>query len=218
MDNKIVLCVGDSLGMPRENVAYKSSWFYLLSIAKNNYHFVHNFRRAFTTDMFSSKDFLENYNPNIVIMQVGIVDCAPRLFKSNSIFIKLVNRTPNFVNQLFWKVIKKYKKRSAENADVSLENFKLNLENFVERAIKINIEKIIIIKIQKPSSQMVNKNLLILDSIKKYNSVFDELNNKYNFITVINPLDFANENSFVLLPDGKPYAVSYTHLRAHETN
>ena len=44
---------------------------------------------------------------------------------------------------------------------------------------------------------MVNKNPFILDSIKKYNSVFDDLKNKYNLIIVINPLDFANENDYV---------------------
>ena len=197
MENKIVLCVGDSLAMPREEVTFKSTWFYLLSLAKNNYHFVHNFRRAFTTDMLFSKDFLENYNPDIVILQVGIVDCAPRLFKSSSTFIKLINRTPKFINEPFWKLVKKYKKRSDKNADVSLENFKFNLENFIKRAVKINTEKIILIKIQKPGLKMVNKNPFILDSIKKYNLVFDDLKNKYNLIIVINPLDFANENDYV---------------------
>lgn len=49
------------------------------------------FRRGLTTDVLNTlgggdiftygSDCLEHFMPDIVILQLGIVDCAPRLFK-----------------------------------------------------------------------------------------------------------------------------------------
>lgn len=135
---KIVLCNGDSLGMPRENVSFQNSWYFKLANYNftKNYLFVNNFRRAFSTSELSSKDFLENYLPNIVILQVGIVDCAPRLYKTNTVLIKIINRIP-YVSTIFWQLSKRFKKRSLANADVSLELFRNNIIDYLIRCKEI---------------------------------------------------------------------------------
>ena len=58
---KIVLCNGDSLGMPRENVLFEDTWFFRLSnsLPKEKFYFINNFRRANTTNALVSKDFLD---------------------------------------------------------------------------------------------------------------------------------------------------------------
>lgn len=187
---KIVLCNGDSLGMPRESILFKDTWFFKLSnnLSKESFYFINNFRRANTSDGLASKDFLENYNPNIVIVQLGIVDCAPRLYNSNSTFIKVINRSPTHFKNFFWHVSKKVKKRSYKNAEVTFDRFRQNIKNFIERCEVIGVEKCIFIKIQIPGKTMVNKNPKIIESIMKYNSVYDEMEKIHGFVKVINPL------------------------------
>lgn len=194
--NKLVLCVGDSLGMPRSDVSFFDTWYYKLSSTKNEYYFVNNFRRALTTNELISPDFLENYRPSIVILQVGIVDCAPRIFKKDSLIPKIVNRLPAFIKNLFWITLKRYKKRTPKNSDVSLEDFSLNLNNYLKRCELCMVEKVIIIKIQKPGSNMVRKNKNIYKSIQSYNYIIDSLEFKGD-LCVIDPLGDAVDSDYI---------------------
>lgn len=196
---KIVLCNGDSLGMPRENVRFKDTWYFNLSnsFSRNEYYFINNFKRANTTNSLVNWDSLENYNPNIVVLQLGIVDCAPRLYKSNSLFIKIVNRAPLFIKKNFWKVSKKIKKRSILNADVNLKKFENNIINFLDRCEIIGVEKCIIIKIQRPSKIMIDKNPEIITAINMYNIIYDKMKKKYDFVKLINPLKDGNDNDYI---------------------
>lgn len=198
---KIVLCNGDSLGMPRENVSFQDSWYFKLANdnAHKNYFFVNNFRRAFNTSELSSKDFLENYQPNIVILQVGIVDCAPRLYKTNSLLVKIINRLP-FINKVFWKLSKRFKKRNLANADVPLDIFRKNIFDYLTRCKENKIEWCIIIKIQTPGAAMIKKNPDIIKAVKMYNNIFDDVSAQFNFVTIISPLDSGSSEDY--LEDG----------------
>lgn len=194
---KIVLCNGDSIGMPRTNVSFFDTWFYKLSISKNDYLFVNNFKRALTSSQLESKDFLENYSPNIVILQVGIVDCAPRFFKSSSIVPKVINRVPKPINNYIWKIVKIFVKRSSEKSDVSIIDFDKNLNSFCKRCLLNKVEKLIIIKIQKPGDNMIKKNDNIITSIIKYNEIIDSLIFKYDFVITTNSLSNAENNDYI---------------------
>ncbi|MDP5028535.1 MAG: hypothetical protein NWQ14_09955 [Flavobacterium sp.] len=196
---KIVLCNGDSLGMPRESVLFEDTWFFKLSnnLPKEKFYCINNFRRANTTNALASKDFLENYNPNIIIVQLGIVDCAPRIYNTNSIIIKIINRLPIFFKDFFWLISKKYKKRSQENAEVTLYKFKKNIEDFVERCKVLGVDRCIFIKIQIPGQVMIKKNPEIIESITQYNKVYDEFEALYSFVKVLNPLSEGNENWYI---------------------
>ena len=132
---KVVLCNGDSLGMPRENVKFESTWYYKLSneLLHSGFYFVNNFKRANTTNFLNHGDALEYYSPNIVIVQLGIVDCAPRVYKTNGILLKVVNKLPNRYQKLFWAISKKFRKRSLKRADVNINAFEDNLVDFLNR-------------------------------------------------------------------------------------
>ncbi len=197
---KIVLCNGDSLGMPRENVRFKDTWYFNLSnsFSQNEFYFINNFKRANTTNSLVNRDALENYNPNIIILQLGIVDCAPRLYKTNSLLVKIVNRSPLFIKKNFWKVSKKIKKRSILNADVNLKKFEKNITNFLDRCKILEVEKCIIIKIQKPGKIMINKNPEIIKAVNLYNTIFDHMEKIYDFVTVINPLKDGNDDFYII--------------------
>lgn len=194
---KIILCNGDSLGMPREDVSFRNTWYYLLLENKNEYYCVNNFRRGFNTNELSDRDFLENYEPDIVILQVGIVDCAPRYLRTHSIFTKLANRLPASLSKIFWIIVKKTLKRTTKKCDVPLSEFQKNITNYLNKCKSNGVEKIIIIKIQRPGLTVVKKNPKILNSIEKYNIVLDNLKNQFDFIILIDPLKNGHDEDYI---------------------
>ena len=63
---KKILCVGDSLGLPRESISYEDTWYYYLTNQCTEYEYIPRFQRALTTqDLVGSNgsDFLELYKP-----------------------------------------------------------------------------------------------------------------------------------------------------------
>lgn len=194
--DKIVLCVGDSLGMPRQGVSFLDTWFYRLLKVKSNYYFLNNFRRALTTNELESRDLLENYCPNIVILQVGIVDCAPRYFKRNSLFIKIINRSPSPLRNLFWKAVKRLMRRKLSKCDVPPDTFKDNLLKYLKRCENCGVEKLIVLKIPTPSKPMIDSNPQIINSIRVYNEILQSMNYSRELI-LIDLLENSNENDFI---------------------
>lgn len=198
--NKIILCVGDSLGMPRQGIQFVDTWFYQIHQVKGKeFFFVNNFRRALTSDDLKSADFLENYSPHTIILQIGIVDCAPRYFKKDSIIVKLVNSSPSFFQIFFWDFVKKIKNRSDSNSYVTLDNFKKNIENYVERCNNNGVIRLIVIAIPTPGSSMLKSNPGIAKSINRYNEVFKTLSFKGELL-IVNPLIQGESNDY--LEDG----------------
>src|SRR5690554_2952573 len=92
-----VLIVGSSMAMPRKEVHYDETWIYKLTKEFSNIEVIDKCRRASTSvrlvsdgagagDKIRSADLLEYYSPNLVITQIGMTDCAPRLFKVKGFF------------------------------------------------------------------------------------------------------------------------------------
>ena len=88
-----VLCIGDSLALPGHLNRYEDTWFYKIKMEYPEYDFISYFKRQLTTDVLTTMgggeggvdkwpkgaDCLEAYAPEVVIVQLGIVDCDPRL-------------------------------------------------------------------------------------------------------------------------------------------
>lgn len=186
-----ILCVGDSLGLPRIGVPYEHTWFYLLKNSLRNYEFISRFERALTTDTLcesNSNDYLEFYSPSIVILHVGIVDCAPRYFKRGSFTQKLLAFMPQGIQNAYWYILKKVVNRSPRFADVPLTKFSENLRKYFERCELANIKKIIVVLIANPGEAMVVKNLLIRKQVSEYNNVIKKIASRYAFAQVVDPL------------------------------
>lgn len=77
-----LLIFTDSLGLPREKpeiVEYNQTWVNLL---KANFEIlVFSFGGGTVDQMYSQIAYLKMFNPDFVIVQSGIVDCAPRALK-----------------------------------------------------------------------------------------------------------------------------------------
>lgn len=193
---KVVLCVGDSLGLPRRGVTFQSTWLYKISLQFQDYLFINNFAREFTSEGLNSEDSLEMYLPSVVIVQVGIVDCAPRFHHRDSLLFKLVNSTPNSFKALFWRIFKKIRTRRIKYAFVDPIRFRFNLENYLLRCQKIGVEQVVFILIQIPGSQMLSQNHQILESIGSYNEIIMSIAKKYG-CDAINPLRLGGDENYV---------------------
>lgn len=165
---KKILCIADSLGLPGHLNKYEDTWFYKLKQYFPNSDFISFFKRQLTTDVLvtmgggeggvdnwpKGADCLEGYMPQVVIIQLGIVDCAPRLLTNyDKVIMKIL---PKYFQKSYLSVIKTIRKRNVANTLVPFEKFKSNLNRYIKRAEKIDA-KIIFISISVPDKNMVKK-------------------------------------------------------------
>ena len=124
-----LLIISDSLGLPRksgyEEVLYEQTWPYLL---KAHFEVVHLGIGGATLDFLVEKaHYYRNFYPTKIILQSGIVDCAPRTLTRRE--KALVENIP-FAGRLFFPILKKYATfiRSKRNVTLtSEESFKESL-------------------------------------------------------------------------------------------
>lgn len=170
-----VLIIGDSLSLPRDEVQYEETWPYLLSEKSGeNFHVINLSRRASTTKRLDieGKDVFEYYNPDIVIIQLGIVDCSPRLM--GSMESKIVSLLPKLLRKKYISIIKKVRNRSEKRVKVKLNHYRKYLLNYIKKVNEYNC-KIICLKIGNVGKSTLVKNPKINISIENYNNVLKEI-------------------------------------------
>lgn len=207
-ENKIlkIHCIGDSLALPGHGNIFDDTWFYKLQINYPNYIFSSYFKRALTTNVLISEgggdrefpggaDCLEFYLPDVVIIQLGIVDCAPRYLKRSSLSYKIIERLPSTLKKLTYTLVKKIKSRSIKNSDVSLIQFEHYLEVYIKRCLKNNVSKIIFIKICTPDKKIQERSPELIQSINLFNEILEKLNRDFNIVKLIDPLNSSNDSN-----------------------
>lgn len=183
--------------MPRFMVNYKKTWPYLLQKYFNNDHFIDKCTRASTSERLVNEgggdrgvepgaDLLEFYKPNLVIIQLGITDCAPRIISKKSILNKFLKVLPLKFRIKFIKKLKYFIGRSPKKADVSIHEFKKYFNNYISRAKLINSD-VFIILIAKPKKSLALKNPKIVDAISNYNNVLINFSKKHKNVSIIDP-------------------------------
>jgi acyl-CoA thioesterase-1 len=210
---KIVI-IGDSNSMPRLEVEYDDTYISKLKQSFPAIDFIDKCKRGGTTNRFVQEgagfkdtrrgaDLLEYYKPSVVITQMGIVDCAPRLVRAKSFLAYSLMVSPSFIRNRAYVLLKKYKKRDIKNAEVSPERFRSNWENFLQRAALTNT-KVIAIKITHPTERFKEKNPDIPAAIKMYNDLLDSFRNDYPNLITFDPFEPDEVDNFVL-DDGYHY-------------
>jgi len=197
MKQRTILIAGSSLAMPREMVNYTNTWPYLLQKFFNNDHFIDKCTRATTSERLVNEgggdrgvargaDLLEFYKPDLVIIQFGITDCAPRIISKKSFLNKFLKLLPLKFRIKFIKKLKYLIGRSTSRADVSIHDFKKYYNSYILRAQSSNT-KLYIILIARPKISLALKNPKIVDSISNYNNVLIEFSKKYKNVSIIDP-------------------------------
>lgn len=188
--NKRIMIITDSMAMPRKEVPYEETWIYLLKKNFINYDIIDKSARGSTSFRLISEgglgiDLLENYNPTTVILQLGITECSPRLFKKNGLEFLFMNKILSFkLRQKYIKLIKKRRVRNPKLTDIPPSLFEKNIINYFDRAKKIN-SKIIVILINDASNKFISKSPFIQKNIDLYNNIFEKVSENFSNVKTI---------------------------------
>lgn len=169
---KRLLILGDSLALPREKpeyCAFEDTWPQLLK-ATGEYE-IHqvSIGGATISDLHRQLHYHKLFNPDIVVVQVGIVDCAPRF--ASRFEIELLKRIPfvgakilNLLNDPRVRNLRKKKftdLRSFKGLSHKLETFFINAPVYFLGIV--------------PASLHYEEKLpYITENIEKYNAVFQQ--------------------------------------------
>jgi hypothetical protein len=204
MKNNKVLIITDSVSMPRPGINYEDTWIYLLKKKYPQLDFIDRpargaISRRLVTEGGGGADLLETYMPGTVIIQLGLAECAPRLFKKTGFEFFFMNKIlSQDLRRRYINFIKKKRRRKQALAEATPDEFRGNLNQFIQRCVKYNT-KVLYIKILRATDLYLSKSPDIQKSIEIYNSIIDETASKYNNLVAISPVkDNIDVNSICL--------------------
>jgi acyl-CoA thioesterase-1 len=176
---KKVLVLTDSLGLPRvkpERIADDECWVYRL---QDTFSHVLKFRTICTPGMdtrqllVASRDYHQAIKPDLVVLQVGIVDCYPRALKRGE--VSVVKRLPKALSVILHRQIKQHysyliKRRRIQY--VGAAEFKANLLGVRDM---FPDAQFCIVPIAPPCSDYKARNPLIESAVTSYNKILIDL-------------------------------------------
>jgi hypothetical protein len=133
-----ILVVTDSLGFPRrepERLRYEDTYIGLLKAKYPQYDFIHQgYGGATIRELFQHTSYFDQtLNPVLVIMQSGVVDCAPRAL--TRIEQHVISNLP-FLKRFLVPLVKRYSpflRRIRKITYTSPEDFAAYVEQFEKR-------------------------------------------------------------------------------------
>lgn len=182
---KKLLIATDSLGLPRnfsENVPVNSTWPYLLKKYYTTFDIEFlKCRGRIIQHIYDDAYHYEKFEPDFVIIQSGIVDCAPRAF--NRYELEIIKLLPFKIPKPFIKTLRKYRHIVYTNPTV--------YQDYVEKFTSLFINSEIYFIETMPALSNYEKIVPgINKSIQRYNSILRE--NKR--VKLIENKDFNDED------------------------
>lgn len=193
-----ILIHADSLALPRDGVGYDKTWPARLRERFPDTHVVTKAQTDNTTDGlhhqydYVNRRLLEHYGPDIVVIQLGIADCAPRYFRRME--KAAISRLPGLLQRVMLFAGQRLRSRSPRRAYVPPEQFKHNLVTFLKRVDMTDASTVVLVNILSPSEKYETKNPAAPSSIEKYNEIINSVANQFQNCTSLRPLaDDPNE-------------------------
>lgn len=192
--NKRIMCITDSVAMPRNTVNYTETWIYMLQKRMAKAHFINRSMRGSTVYRLIQEgggglDLLETYKPDLVILQLGITDCAPRLFRKNGLEYRVLNTiVPRGLRMKYVQYVKRKRGRNPRYTETSPDTFKAILEQYVRRAALLDT-RVVYIAIAPPSTSLLEKSPYAGKNIERYNAIAKNLLGVYTKADFINPYE-----------------------------
>lgn len=208
-----ILIIGDSLSAPRLTVKYRDTWVCRIKNAMPEDDFIVLVDGGRTSKFLAINPIacsdgkikydpypLEIFEPSIVILNIGLVDCAPRLFGRMEGYF--VERMPKGLRDGLIFLAKRFRTRTDRRAYVGPEEFESNVRQFLERSRNIKIDRFIIIGIATPDARALVKNPGLAAAAEKYNEIYKRLSEQFNFVTFFSPCHPKESISELYLEDG----------------
>lgn len=205
MNKGVILIVGDSTALPREEVSYIDTWPHLLKKKLSEYDIENISKWGETTNSLTGREKLEWYKPKIVILQLGICDCAPRLM--TKIEKKILYYLPSKISKLYISIIKKIRPRSTKRACVDSDDYMRNIYNYINRAKTEGVKKIYILGILNSGKKYRKNNPNIQKSIDIYNKILIDLVDENDICDFIKMDLSEDEVDKITIEDGFHYNI-----------
>lgn len=201
----MIVILGDSLSLPRPEDGIDDTDTYAFKIAKNNIVLNKSQYGNNTKKQLSriNADVMGTH-ADIYIIQLGIVDCSPRIFSYRE------RKLLSALSLYFSRIIKKYIEYKTKNrfkktqrkkiVYVTLSQYVKNMNDIINTIQKHNdVKKIFLINIAYPSESLKRKNYDIENIIKQYNNSLDEFKN--DLIMIVDLFSYTKNNADALLQD-----------------
>jgi acyl-CoA thioesterase I len=192
MKRKKIMIVTDSVSMPRAEIPYEDTWIHLLRKEFPHYDIVDRPGRGSTSTRLVTEggggvDLLEMYMPDIVILQLGMADAAPRLFNKRGLEYRIVSRTlPAWARRRYIDWVKKHRVRDPYVTEVPPGEFRANNTAFFRRAQAIGAI-VLIVPILPPIDIMVRKSPHVGMNVERYNAIYRELEAEFPNVRIVDP-------------------------------
>lgn len=185
-----VLILTDSLSLPRskpEQVDYYNTWPRLLEKEIPGEYVSIGIGGGTSTDIFNQSTYYEAIHPDVVIVQSGLVDCAPRGFSKFE--LSLIRKTA-ISRYLMFKVVGVDKMRTMRKVTYTpIGNYQANVKKMCKQ---FSYAKLCWLGIA-PARDVYEKQLPgISENIKRYNQVLKDMsvNSGFTYIPMEEfPLD-----------------------------
>lgn len=191
--SRTLLIQGDSLPLPRQSVPYEETWPGRLRTETCFSHVVNRSRSGKTTDDLHAEKVrfpnrkLEAYSPGAVVLQIGIVDCAPRLLSKAEKDLFTACPFEGFA-RVGSHVLKRVRGRSRKRTYVTEDDFEANLRNFFERIEAVGVEEVVVLKILTAGEKYTAKNPDVQSAIMAYNAILDAVAADFEPARTLRPL------------------------------
>ena len=195
-----VLCIGDSLALPRQGCEYSDTWVAKLKEQYPSVDFVCNFKGGMLIE--DALHYWLNYyhycDADVVIVQEGICDCSPRYINDKRLFWKVILGACKKLKQtnFFWSIVK-MRPRSENCVFTAPSLFAIQYESMV-RSMLETVKYVIIVKIGHGTDGVVERSTHFNDNVDKYNQIIENIQKKYSDrIIMVDPLNKVDESMFV---------------------
>jgi hypothetical protein len=206
--------IADSLAMPRidsdEVIAWEDTWPIQLDTkfkyAQQYISFSINNMRARTVSTLIGSDFYESIEviqPKVIIVQVGVVDCMPRIFSKRENELLNHRLFPGWLRSTFIRNRSKNRKFITKGDPLRKvytkpDKFESILDDFASRINKVNITcKVIFLPILIKDS-MEQKSPGCISNVKLYNQILQSITERNKWMY----LNIDDENMDFFLKDG----------------
>ena len=195
-----ILCIGDSLGLPREGCSVEETWPSLLRKNYPQHTIIEEFQRERLIDN-AVKNYnkkFKQYGADIIILQLGICDCAPRHIDKKSIVNRLVRRTFDLIglSDFYWKKVKSRPRRP--NCVYTKPKRFTNLYNKLVSVAVTDRAVVIIIEIGHGGTSVLKSSPYFNSNVDAYNCILKTISKNYNEkVYIVNPLNEVDDDLFV---------------------
>ncbi|MGB0806743.1 MAG: hypothetical protein ACPGRC_08635 [Salibacteraceae bacterium] len=191
-----ILVIGDSLAAQRPEDDIKESERWPKLFAKKTGACITNLSKGFSTTqrLVEQSTKIAAASASATIIQLGVVDCAPRRFKRWE--MKFIYKLPKKWQTKTINFLKKRRTQSLDKCYVSPSDFKKNISQFVSSLVT----PVYYVQILPASNTFKAANPQIEFAIRQYNGILNELETKFSNLKVIEIPE--NEVEQLTLDDG----------------